>query len=223
MTIFRTKADCQTCHGWAADGRKMDTQMPDAPNLRTTRLGRAGIIYAIKCGRPGRACRRSTGMAYKDAARCNNMTRGRPEEEQPGTDRSGRDAAAARDRDGGRLPVRESDRQGPDGPREVRGVLGVRSRRSARSSNSALSALSELWPWASGVGYGPSPAVQHDPCDCAQSPEPIAKSRRASVSRPSSTRRRTGRSSSRGYRTSPGAGGVRWSAPRRTASVRPRR
>jgi len=44
MTIFRTKADCQTCHGWAADGRKMDTQMPDAPSLRASRLGRAGII-----------------------------------------------------------------------------------------------------------------------------------------------------------------------------------
>ena len=54
MSIFRTKADCQTCHGWAADGRKMDTQMPDAPNLRTTRLGKAGIVYDIKCGRPGR-------------------------------------------------------------------------------------------------------------------------------------------------------------------------
>ena len=35
MRIFRTKADCQTCHGWAADGRKMDTQMPDGANLRT--------------------------------------------------------------------------------------------------------------------------------------------------------------------------------------------
>ena len=29
MRIFRTKGDCQACHGWAADGRKMDTQMPD--------------------------------------------------------------------------------------------------------------------------------------------------------------------------------------------------
>lgn len=74
MTIFRTKADCQTCHGWAADGRKMDTQMPDAPNLRTSRLGRAGIIYAIKCGRPGRGMPAFDRMAYKDAARCNNTT-----------------------------------------------------------------------------------------------------------------------------------------------------
>ena len=74
MTIYRTKADCQTCHGWAADGRKMDTQMPDAPNLRTTRLGRAGIIYAIKCGRPGRGMPAFDRMAYKDPARCNNTS-----------------------------------------------------------------------------------------------------------------------------------------------------
>jgi mono/diheme cytochrome c family protein len=74
MTIFRTKADCQTCHGWAADGRKMDTQMPDAPNLRQSRLGRAGIIYAIKCGRPGRGMPAFDRQAYKDASRCNNTT-----------------------------------------------------------------------------------------------------------------------------------------------------
>src|SRR5512144_2532414 len=74
MTIFRTKADCQTCHGWAADGRKMDTQMPDAPNLRATRLGRAGIVYAIKCGRPGRGMPAFDRMAYKDPSRCMNVT-----------------------------------------------------------------------------------------------------------------------------------------------------
>ena len=74
MTIYRTKADCQTCHGWAADGRKMDTQMPDAPNLRQTRLGRAGILYAIRCGRPGRGMPAFDRQAYKDATRCNNTT-----------------------------------------------------------------------------------------------------------------------------------------------------
>lgn len=74
QTIYRTKADCQTCHGWAADGRKMDTQMPDAPNLRTSRLGRAGIIYAIKCGRPGRGMPAFDRLAYTDAARCNGTT-----------------------------------------------------------------------------------------------------------------------------------------------------
>jgi mono/diheme cytochrome c family protein len=74
MRLYRTKADCQTCHGWAADGRKMDTQMPDAPSLRTTRLGRAGVIFAIKCGRPGRGMPAFDRLAYSDAARCNNTT-----------------------------------------------------------------------------------------------------------------------------------------------------
>ena len=74
MSIYRAKADCQTCHGWAADGRKMDTQMPDAPSLRTSRLGRAGIIFAIKCGRPGRGMPAFDRLAYTDAARCNGTT-----------------------------------------------------------------------------------------------------------------------------------------------------
>src|SRR5262245_7211612 len=74
MRIFRQKADCQTCHGWAGDGKKMDTQMPDAPNLRTTRLPRAGIIYAIKCGRPGREMPAFDRLAYTDT-RCNNTTK----------------------------------------------------------------------------------------------------------------------------------------------------
>jgi mono/diheme cytochrome c family protein len=72
MRIYRQKGDCQTCHGWAADGRKMDTQMPDGANLRTTRLGRAGIIAAIKCGRPGRAMPAFDRLAYSDG-RCNDM------------------------------------------------------------------------------------------------------------------------------------------------------
>lgn len=74
MRLYRTKADCQTCHGWAADGRKMDTQMPDAPSLRTTRLGRAGVVFAIKCGRPGRGMPAFDRLAYTDAARCNGTT-----------------------------------------------------------------------------------------------------------------------------------------------------
>jgi mono/diheme cytochrome c family protein len=72
MRIYRQKADCQTCHGWAADGRKMDTQMPDGANLRTTRLGRAGIVTAIKCGRPGRGMPAFDKFAYSDG-RCLGM------------------------------------------------------------------------------------------------------------------------------------------------------
>ena len=72
MRIYRQKGDCQTCHGWAADGRKMDTQMPDGANLRTTRLGRPGIIAAIKCGRPGRGMPAFDRLAYSDG-RCNDQ------------------------------------------------------------------------------------------------------------------------------------------------------
>jgi hypothetical protein len=72
MRIYRQKGDCQACHGWAADGRKMDTQMPDGANLRTTRLGRAGIITAIKCGRPGRSMPAFDKLAYSDG-RCFDM------------------------------------------------------------------------------------------------------------------------------------------------------
>ena len=73
MRIYRQKADCQSCHGWAGDGRKMDTQMPDGANLRATRLGRAGIINAIKCGRPGRSMPAFDRLAYSDG-RCNGTT-----------------------------------------------------------------------------------------------------------------------------------------------------
>ena len=72
MRLFRQKGDCQACHGWAADGRKMDTQMPDGANLRTTRLNRANIITAIKCGRPGKGMPAFDRLAYSDG-RCYGM------------------------------------------------------------------------------------------------------------------------------------------------------
>src|SRR5438067_9110450 len=34
--LFLQKGNCQACHGWAGDGRKVDSQMPDGPNLRET-------------------------------------------------------------------------------------------------------------------------------------------------------------------------------------------
>jgi hypothetical protein len=73
MRIFRTKGDCQACHGWAADGRKMDTQMPDGANLRTTKLDRDKLIIAIKCGVPGKAMPAFDRLAYSDG-RCYGMT-----------------------------------------------------------------------------------------------------------------------------------------------------
>ena len=70
LRLYRTKADCQACHGWAGDGRKMDTQMPDGANLRAMRLPRAALIAAIKCGKPGRGMPAFDRLAYSDG-RCN--------------------------------------------------------------------------------------------------------------------------------------------------------
>jgi hypothetical protein len=72
MRIYRQKGDCQACHGWAADGRKMDSQMPDGANLRTTRLDRDRLIMAIRCGIPGKAMPAFDRLAYSDG-RCYGM------------------------------------------------------------------------------------------------------------------------------------------------------
>jgi cbb3-type cytochrome c oxidase subunit III len=72
MRLYRQKGDCQACHGWAADGRKMDTQMPDGANLRTTRLNRSELVTAIKCGRPGKGMPAFDRLAYSDG-RCNDI------------------------------------------------------------------------------------------------------------------------------------------------------
>src|SRR5688572_25099368 len=72
LRIYRQKADCQACHGWAGDGRKMDSQMPDGANLRATRLDREKLIVAIKCGIPGKAMPAFDRLAYSDG-RCYGM------------------------------------------------------------------------------------------------------------------------------------------------------
>jgi hypothetical protein len=69
MRLFRQKGNCQACHGWAADGRKMDAQMPDGANLRESRLDRDALILTIKCGRPGRDMPAFDRLAYSDG-RC---------------------------------------------------------------------------------------------------------------------------------------------------------
>jgi mono/diheme cytochrome c family protein len=72
MRLYLQKGDCQACHGWAADGRKMDSQMPDGSNLRETRLDRARLIMTIKCGRPGTGMPAFDKFAYTDG-RCYGM------------------------------------------------------------------------------------------------------------------------------------------------------
>jgi mono/diheme cytochrome c family protein len=67
--LFRQKANCQACHGWAGDGSKMDSQMPDGANLRETRLDRAALAMTIKCGIPGTGMPPFDRFAYSDG-RC---------------------------------------------------------------------------------------------------------------------------------------------------------
>jgi hypothetical protein len=67
--LYRQKGNCQACHGWAGDGRKVDEQMPDGANLRQTTLDRENLILTIKCGRPGRQMPAFDRLAYSDG-RC---------------------------------------------------------------------------------------------------------------------------------------------------------
>jgi mono/diheme cytochrome c family protein len=68
-SLFRQKGNCQSCHGWAGDGRKMDSQMPDGANLRESTLDRQNLMMTIKCGRPGTGMPPFDKFAYSDG-RC---------------------------------------------------------------------------------------------------------------------------------------------------------
>jgi mono/diheme cytochrome c family protein len=69
MRLFEQKGACQACHGWAGDGHKADSQMPDGANLRETKLNRAGLVTAIKCGRLNSQMPAFDKFAYSDG-RC---------------------------------------------------------------------------------------------------------------------------------------------------------
>jgi mono/diheme cytochrome c family protein len=69
MSLFLEKGNCQACHGWAGDGRKMDSQMPDGANLRAIPADRQVLIQTIKCGRPGTGMPAFDRLAYSDG-RC---------------------------------------------------------------------------------------------------------------------------------------------------------
>jgi hypothetical protein len=72
MRLYLQKGNCQACHGWAGDGRKMDSQMPDGANLRESKLPREALVLTIKCGRPGRSMPAFDKFAYSDG-RCYGM------------------------------------------------------------------------------------------------------------------------------------------------------
>jgi hypothetical protein len=73
MRLYEQKGNCQSCHGWAGDGRKTDSQMPDGANLRDTKLNRAGLVLLIKCGRLNSQMPAFDKFAYSDG-RCYGKT-----------------------------------------------------------------------------------------------------------------------------------------------------
>jgi len=73
MRLYQQKGNCQACHGWAGDGRKTDSQMPDGANLRDTKLNRAGLVLTIKCGRLNSQMPAFDKFAYSDG-RCYGKT-----------------------------------------------------------------------------------------------------------------------------------------------------
>jgi len=74
MRLYRQKADCQSCHGWAGDGRKMNLQMPDGANLRTSEIDRDQLVFVISCGLPGRSMPAYARRAY-EGDQCLGRTR----------------------------------------------------------------------------------------------------------------------------------------------------
>jgi len=74
MRLYQQKGNCQACHGWAGDGHKTDSQMPDGANLRETKLNRAGLVMLIKCGRLNSQMPAFDKFAYTDR-RCYDKTR----------------------------------------------------------------------------------------------------------------------------------------------------
>jgi mono/diheme cytochrome c family protein len=73
MRLFEQKGNCQACHGWAGDGHKTDSQMPDGANLRETKLNRAGLFLIIKCGKLNSQMPAFDKFAYSDG-RCYGKT-----------------------------------------------------------------------------------------------------------------------------------------------------
>jgi mono/diheme cytochrome c family protein len=72
--IWKSKAGCPQCHGWAGDGFPSGFHSEgNAPSLRETQLTRDQIRETIQCGRPGTPMPHFDRFAYTDK-RCYDMT-----------------------------------------------------------------------------------------------------------------------------------------------------
>jgi mono/diheme cytochrome c family protein len=71
--IWKDKAGCPQCHGWAGDGLASGFESPGGLPLRKTQLTRDQIREVIQCGRPGTPMPHFDRFAYTDK-RCYDMT-----------------------------------------------------------------------------------------------------------------------------------------------------
>src|SRR6516225_11363321 len=71
--IWKSKAGCPQCHGWAGDGLASGFHSPGGLPLRKTQLTRDQIRMTIQCGRPGTPMPHFDRFAYTDK-RCYGMT-----------------------------------------------------------------------------------------------------------------------------------------------------
>jgi mono/diheme cytochrome c family protein len=70
------KAACLQCHGSLGEGG-MGGEFPAGPSLRTTRLNRALLLDAIRCGRPGTQMPAWLDGAYTTVS-CYGLPKGSP-------------------------------------------------------------------------------------------------------------------------------------------------
>lgn len=73
LTVWKDKGACPQCHGWAANGAKLDQEAPDSPSLRASLLDRDTLIEVVQCGRPGTSMPYHDKRAYTDN-RCYGLT-----------------------------------------------------------------------------------------------------------------------------------------------------
>ena len=71
--IWKDKAGCPLCHGWAGDGLASGFHHQGGLPLRKTQLTRDQIRMTVQCGRPGTEMPHFDRFAYTDK-RCYGMT-----------------------------------------------------------------------------------------------------------------------------------------------------
>src|SRR5215470_7525972 len=81
--IFKQKAQCSQCHGWAGDGHGQLNN--PAPSLRVATLDHDALLETIRCGRLGTQMPHWAKDAYtKDAASsCYGMTQAEAGDQVP--------------------------------------------------------------------------------------------------------------------------------------------